>query len=271
MHPGNEHPRGIWSDGDTMWVADLDGNIYAYDMDTKAPKPAEYFTNLAGANSKPRGIWSDGDTMWVSDWEPTRVFAYDMDTKARVRDKEFPVPAKVGGTGIEETARFHGIWSDGSGVMWMVSLRDRSVYAFDMATGDPVPSEQFIDSRPTFQGIEGLWGDDQSLWLTDAGSTPSTVKSVWRYNNARQPGRDIQLDLGGNSGDRLDFTGNANPVGLWSDGATMWVADSVDARIYAYPVPDRQVRPRDLVSVKNVSDTRALVEVEIARLVRSFG
>ena len=112
---GNEHPRGIWSDGDTMWVADLDGNIYAYDMDTKAPKPAEYFTNLAGANSKPRGIWSDGDTMWVSDWEPTRVFAYDMDTKARVRDKEFPVPAKVGGTGIEETARFHGIWSDGSG------------------------------------------------------------------------------------------------------------------------------------------------------------
>ena len=268
---GNEHPRGIWSDGDTMWVADLDGNIYAYDMDTKAPKPAEYFTNLAGANSKPRGIWSDGDTMWVSDWEPTRVFAYDMDTKARVRDKEFPVPAKVGGTGIEETARFHGIWSDGSGVMWMVSLRDRSVYAFDMATGDPVPSEQFIDSRPTFQGIEGLWGDDQSLWLTDAGSTPSTVKSVWRYNNARQPGRDIQLDLGGNSGDRLDFTGNANPVGLWSDGATMWVADSVDARIYAYPVPDRQVRPRDLVSVKNVSDTRALVEVEIAQLVRSFG
>ena len=268
---GNEHPRGIWSDGDTMWVADLDGNIYAYDMDTKAPKPAEFFTNLAGANSKPRGIWSDGDTMWVSDWEPTRVFAYDMDTKARVRDKEFPVPAKVSGTGIEETARFHGIWSDGSGVMWMVSLRDRSVYAFDMATGDPVPSEQFIDSRPTFQAIEGLWGDDQSLWLTDAGSTPSTVKSVWRYNNARQPGRDIQLDLGGNSGDQLDFTGNANPVGLWSDGATMWVADSLDARIYAYPVPDRQVRPRDLVSVKNVSDTRALVEVDIARLVRSFG
>ena len=146
-----------------------------------------------------------------------------------------------------------------AGVMWMVSLRDRSVYAFDMATGDPVPSEQFIDSRPTFQGIEGLWGDDQSLWLTDAGSTPSTVKSVWRYNNARQPGRDIQLDLGGNSGDRLDFTGNANPVGLWSDGATMWVADSLDARIYAYPVPDRQVRPRDLVSVNNVSDTRAVV------------
>ena len=268
---GNEHPRGIWSDGDTMWVADLDGNIYAYDMDTKAPKPAEFFTNLAGANSKPRGIWSDGDTMWVSDWEPTRVFAYDMDTKARVRDKEFPVPAKVSGTGIEETARFHGIWSDGSGVMWMVSLRDRSVYAFDMATGDPVPSEQFIDSRPTFQAIEGLWGDDQSLWLTDAGSTPSTVKSVWRYNNARQPGRDIDLDLSGNSGDRLDFTGNANPIGLWSDGATMWVADSVDARIYAYPVPDRQERPRDLVSVKNVSDTRALVEVDIARLVRAYG
>ena len=45
----------------------------------------------------------------------------------------------------------------------------------------------------------------------------------------------------------LDFTrsfledaGNASPVGLWSDGTTMWVADSVDDKIYAYDLVTKE-------------------------------
>ena len=33
----NQEPRGLWSDGTTMWVVDSkDEKIYAYNMDTKA-------------------------------------------------------------------------------------------------------------------------------------------------------------------------------------------------------------------------------------------
>ena len=38
--------------------------------------------------------------------------------------------------------------------------------------------------------------------------------------------------------DGLIAAGNASPEGIWSDGTTMWVADSTDAKIYAYRMSD---------------------------------
>ena len=75
---GNEDPRGLWSDGTTMWVADgADGKIYAYDMVTKARVPAQDFNTLSGAgNGNPHGIWSDGSTMWVVDHTDNKIYAY---------------------------------------------------------------------------------------------------------------------------------------------------------------------------------------------------
>ena len=35
------------------------------------------------------------------------------------------------------------------------------------------------------------------------------------------------------------LTGNGDPSGMWSDGVTMWVADSVDYKIYAYRMSDK--------------------------------
>ena len=37
----------------------------------------------------------------------------------------------------------------------------------------------------------------------------------------------------------LDNAGNKNPEGIWTDGTTMWVADSKDAKIYAYKMSDK--------------------------------
>ena len=67
---GNTRPRGIWSDGETMWVADwLDEKVYAYDMTTKARVSRKEFNTLTAAgNTWPQGIWSDGTTMWVADY-----------------------------------------------------------------------------------------------------------------------------------------------------------------------------------------------------------
>ena len=38
----------------------------------------------------------------------------------------------------------------------------------------------------------------------------------------------------------LEDAGNASPTGLWSDGTTMWVADSVDDKIYAYDLVTKE-------------------------------
>ena len=70
--------RGIWSDGDTMWVADSDKDIvYAFRMSSKILVP-EGNIQLVSANGEPRGLWSDGDTMWVSDWDDGKIYAYDL-------------------------------------------------------------------------------------------------------------------------------------------------------------------------------------------------
>ena len=48
----NWSPRGIWSDGETMWVADwLDEKIYAYDMATKERVSGKDFNTLAAAST----------------------------------------------------------------------------------------------------------------------------------------------------------------------------------------------------------------------------
>ena len=36
----------------------------------------------------------------------------------------------------------------------------------------------------------------------------------------------------------LQAAGNTKPTGIWSDGATMWVADDTDSKLYAYKMSD---------------------------------
>ena len=100
----NYNPRGLWSDGVTMWVADLyDDKLYAYTLSTKARDPDKDFNTLdAAGNNLPQGLWSDGVTIsipsWmplettiprVSDWEDDKLYAYTLSTKARDPDKDF--------------------------------------------------------------------------------------------------------------------------------------------------------------------------------------
>ena len=77
---GNNVPWGIWSDGETLWVAGFaDGKIYAYHMTTKARAADKEFDTLrAAGNNDPTGIWSDGTTMWVADLRDARIYAYNM-------------------------------------------------------------------------------------------------------------------------------------------------------------------------------------------------
>ena len=77
---GNSRPEGIWSDGTTMWVADIfDDKIYAYNLGTKARDAGKDFNTLAGAgNNVPSGLWSDEATIWVGDYADGKIYAYNM-------------------------------------------------------------------------------------------------------------------------------------------------------------------------------------------------
>ena len=97
----NQNPYGLWSDGKTMWVSDIEeGRVFAYSVRFENrvagdPEPREReigkefvtvkvvdvseenYPHIAN-NSTPTGIWSDGETMWVADRESDRIFAYTL-------------------------------------------------------------------------------------------------------------------------------------------------------------------------------------------------
>ena len=109
----------MWSNGNTMWVADPgDDKIYAYRMaDKQRDASKDFDTLIAAGNNDPTGIWSDGATMWVTDPGDDKIYAYRMSDKTRNTSKDFDT---LNTAGNESPT---GIWSD-SATMWVADRND---------------------------------------------------------------------------------------------------------------------------------------------------
>ena len=123
----NRDPRGIWSDGEVMYVLDsVKDALFVYNFET-GELVAEYpFDKL---NKSPRGIWSDGVTIWVSDDGAKRLFAYRIEDGALVRDEDeefsFRSLLKAG------NGDARGIWSDGE-VVYVADEQDDRLYSYNL-------------------------------------------------------------------------------------------------------------------------------------------
>ena len=88
---GNEAPLGLWTDGETVWVADDDDEmLYAYDVESGARSTAKEFSSddiaIGGRSYSPWGIWSDGETMWIMDTNEY-IYGYEMPVSTNTRLK----------------------------------------------------------------------------------------------------------------------------------------------------------------------------------------
>ena len=223
---GNSQPRGLWSDGITMWVADAsNARIYAYKTADKTRDPSKDFNTLSAAgNTSPMGIWSDGTTMWIADWQDDKLYAYNMSDKSRNPSEDFNTLSAAGNTNPT------GIWSDGT-TMWVADTADR-IYAYNMSDKNRNPSEDF-DSYNTIGNryIQGIWSDGTTMWAADfAGS--NGISKIYAFNLSNK-NRDVAKDF-----NSLSPAGNNQPRGLWSGGETMWVVDSSYDKLYAYHLSD---------------------------------
>ena len=220
--------EGIWSDGSTMWVADINNKkLYAYSMTTWVRVPDKDFDTLnAAGNVYLEGIWSDGVTMWVAD-DNDKLYAYDMTTKAHIPNSDFNTLSAAGNNGPE------GIWSDGK-TMWVADHNGYAdatdgdkLYAYDMATKARVPSKDFDTLNAAGNNWPiGIWSDGITMWVSDWDDD-----KLYAYDmatKARVPSKDFNT---------LIAAGNNAPEGIWSDGTTMWVRDDADSMIYAYHMP----------------------------------
>ena len=218
---GNVHPSGLWSDGTTIWIADIsDDMIYAYDIATGLRAESLDFETqtLQGAgNGSPTGIWSNGFTLYVTDDVDDKIYAYDMNVQINVKAKEINSLGEAG----NQWPR--GLWSNGT-TMWVADWEDDKLYAYDLTTGSHTPAKD-IETLKTAgnEDPSSIWSDGTIIWVADWEDD-----KIYAYDldsKERVPERDF---------DSLSQTGNLSPSGMWSDGQNLWITDFADAQIYAY-------------------------------------
>ena len=214
------YPRGIWSDGTTMWLTNTSGTtVFAYTLATSARNNSKEFT-LHADNGNRWGIWSNGTTIWVVDTEDNKLYAYTLATGARVADKDIDLPAANGNA--------RGIWSDGTTV-WITDGSAIQLFAYMLATGARDTTKEFDLTATTRRS--GIWSDGTTLWVAD--TEARTLFAYTLANGARDPARDIALI-------------QPFPHGVSGQGSTIWVGDAGLAvyavspafhRVYSYRLP----------------------------------
>ena len=219
LHSDNTVPRGIWSDGTTMWVMDsTDDKLYAYKMSDKMRDDGKDFNALADAdNGSPNGIWSDGTTMWVSDPADIKLYAYNMSNKNHDSGKDFHTLFAAGNTYPT------GIWSDGS-TMWVVDSTDDKVYAYQM----PQPTAYELSVTSATQDangvpvmVEGSAGVTVTVTVTSGGPLASAETLTLEWDGTAVGGTDLPGGLlalpSGTTGVTIDAGSSSGSVTLTAD------------------------------------------------------
>ena len=212
---------GIWSNGTTMWVLDSrDTYVYAYALDGGVRQTNREF-DLHSDNDGCYDIWSDGTTMWVQDYFDEKVYAYALDGGARQTNREFGFHSSNNNP--------YGIWSDGT-TMWVLDSRDY-VYAYALDGGARQTNKELDLPDAVNTSLWNMWSDGTTMWVLDRGLDKAHAYAL--ADGTRQDGTN------GTKNREFRFhRDSGNPYGIWSDGATMWVLDRDDDKVYAYNVCD---------------------------------
>ena len=230
---------GIWSDGDTMWVAYWDSaEIWGYSMATGARQPEHDITTLAAAGAHwPAALWSDGETMWVADADDTHIYAFDLDDGARRSELEFTnavlAPANI--------SSLNGIWSDGT-TMWATDIGRHSyghqpmyatgsgesgIYAFRM------PTSAALNSL-TISGVD--FGTFQTGIMSYTATAPSGTTSATVGVAAAFPD-DVTVAVSYAAADGTTGTGNTVTLSQGVNTITVTAAyGTADTRTYTVTV-----------------------------------
>ena len=232
----NDAPRGIWTNGTTIWVADsTDKKIYAYNTDGTRDS-SEDFTLGFSLAEVPYGIWSNGTTMWVVDTHNDFLYAYQMSNKTRDSDKDIIIDSTDNPDPI-------GIWSNNTHI-WVTDASRGAIRAYNLNTKVRDSSRDFdtlVDAgnrTPTT-----LWSDGTTMWVADI--SDGKIYAYRMSDEARDSAKDF---------DTLAAAGNNGPAGMTSNGTTMWVSDAFQSKLYVYNMPSTDatlsaltVNPRDII------------------------
>ena len=197
------------------------------------PDPPKRVTgfDLHSSNSDPRGMWGNEDTFWVANdgsGAADKLYAYNRSDGSRDTTNDFDNL-----NGARNNSPW-GICSDGT-TMFVGDRGDDKLYAYKMSdtTAD---STKDITLDSDNGEPRGMWCDETTVYVANDGAT--TANKVFAYTisgGAYDSTKDFEeLYLSTNTAAQNAET----PRGIWSNGATMFVADDDDDNVFAYKHSD---------------------------------
>ncbi len=214
---GNSNVKGIWSDGETLWLADdygLRSKVVAMDIDTGSLLPDEDFAlpiDPWAYPPDPEALWSDGVLMWVLDQLTMRIHAYEVDSGERVSSRTITLAPQIAQKRVAQ-----GIWSDGV-TMWVANSSDGKVFAYNM------PVSAALKSLSVSGAELGVFqtGTFAYAGTAAAGATSATVTAAAAFAD------DAAVTVAWEAADGT--TGTGNSVTLSAGDNTITVTSSYDA------------------------------------------
>ena len=201
---GNTEPSGIWSNGTTVWIADVsNAKLYAYSQ-AGGGRDGDKDIALGGVIMAPTGIWSDNATIWVIGPVEMMAFAYTLGSGARDSDSDISL-----GGGLMLPV---DMWSDGV-TMWVLDSHDDKLYAYTLSGGARDTSKDIGLAGENAAPL-GVWSNGTTIWVTDRDD-----RKVYAYNfsGERVAGHDIDL-----------HSRNADAGAIWGNDDTLWVANDIN-------------------------------------------
>ena len=167
---GNNNPRGICSDGTTMFVADSgDDKVYAYRMSNTTRISTREVT-LDSANNSPQGLSCDRTHLWVAednDDLTSKIFVYQRSDGSHVSTLD------IGASTLSPSSNMgplnnndqRGMWSNGT-TLFVVDHGDTQIYGYQLSD-----QSQDVDKNLSLDAANadpwGLWFDGRVLWVAD--------------------------------------------------------------------------------------------------------
>ena len=204
---GNTEPSGIWSNGTTVWIADVsNAKLYAYSQ-AGGGRDGDKDIALGGVILAPTGIWSDRTTIWVIGPVKAKLFAYTLGSGARDSDSDISL-----GSDLMLPV---DMWSDGV-TMWVLDSHNDKLYAYPLSgeARDAQDSDKDIDLAGENAAPRGVWSNGTTIWVSDRDD-----RKLYAYNfsGERVTGHDIDL-----------HSRNADAGAIWGNGDALWVANDIN-------------------------------------------
>ena len=230
-------PKGIASDGTTMWALGTDtisvgSKIYSFNMPPAAAADAT-LSNLALSDGALRPGFADDETEYRAavangvaqiTVTPTATDAaatvtYLDGSGAVLADADTGAPGHQVDVAVGATTfKVKVTAADGNTVeTYTVVIERDSAAAYGWT---PTRDLNGLNAAGNGNGY-GLWADGTTMWVADFDDEKlyAYAKATGAWDSAEE----FALD-----------SDNGGPVGIWSNGTTMWVADTTDGKLYAY-------------------------------------